>query len=135
MRYLTLAEVLHLHDRVLDATGGSAGVRDLGVIESAVAQPKASFEGQDLYPTLTAKARGAVLFADSGAQRVRRTFDVSGHDEVPGGCLRSEGLSHGFHHALRSAGQHAADWRGRTTNSGAWYHLVRTGSPPATPRS
>jgi len=62
MRYLTLAEVLHLHDRVLEATGGSAGVRDLGVIESAVAQPKATFEARDLYPTLTTKA-GALCFS------------------------------------------------------------------------
>ena len=56
MRYLTLAEVLNLHDRVLDSSGGSAGVRDLGVVESAVAQPRATFGGEDLYPTLITKA-------------------------------------------------------------------------------
>jgi death-on-curing protein len=61
MRYLTLAQVLHLHDRILASSGGGAGVRDLGAIESAVAQPKASFDGQDLYPTLSAKAAALCL--------------------------------------------------------------------------
>ena len=56
MRYLTLAEVLDLHDRLLAQSGGSAGVRDLGIIEFAVAQPKATFGGEDLYPTVGAKA-------------------------------------------------------------------------------
>jgi death-on-curing protein len=56
MRYLTLAEVLDLQRRVLDASGGSAGVRDLGALESAVAQPLASFGAQDLYPSLVEKA-------------------------------------------------------------------------------
>lgn len=56
MRYLTLGEVLHLHDRVIAQSGGGEGVRDLGVIESAVAQPRATFDDRDLYPTLAAKA-------------------------------------------------------------------------------
>jgi len=42
MRYLTLAEVVELHRRLLQATGGAPGVRDLGALESAIAQPKAS---------------------------------------------------------------------------------------------
>jgi death-on-curing protein len=56
MRYLTLAEVLHLHERLLAATGGSAGIRDLAIVEAAIAQPKATFDGADLYPTLVTKA-------------------------------------------------------------------------------
>lgn len=56
MRYLALAEVLALHRQVIQQTGGSGGVRDLGGVESAVAQPLASFGGQDLYPSLTEKA-------------------------------------------------------------------------------
>jgi death-on-curing protein len=56
MRYLTLAEVVELHELVLEAAGGAAGVRDLGGLESALAQPKASFEGQDLHQTLVEKA-------------------------------------------------------------------------------
>jgi death-on-curing protein len=56
MRYLTLAEVLELHRRVIEQTGGAEGVRDLGAIESAVAQPQMTFGGQDLYPTIDSKA-------------------------------------------------------------------------------
>ncbi len=56
MRYLTLGEVAELHRRVIDASGGSHGLRDLGSIESAIAQPRMSFAGEDLYPGLAEKA-------------------------------------------------------------------------------
>ena len=56
MRYVTLAEVVELHRRLLQATGGASGIRDLGALESAVAQSKATFGGVDLYPTLVEKA-------------------------------------------------------------------------------
>jgi death-on-curing protein len=56
MRYLTLAEVLELHRRLVDETGGPHGVRDLGMLESAVAQPLGSFGGQDFYPSVVEKA-------------------------------------------------------------------------------
>jgi len=56
MRYLSLAQVVELHRRVLAATGGAAGIRDVGMLESALAQPKAAFAGQDLHSTLAEKA-------------------------------------------------------------------------------
>lgn len=56
MRYLALAEVVALHRRLLEATGGAAGIRDLGALESAIAQPRMTFAGLDLYPTLVDKA-------------------------------------------------------------------------------
>jgi death-on-curing protein len=56
MRYLTLDEVLELHRLALAQAGGAAGVRDLGALESAVAQPMMAFGGQDLYPTVVDKA-------------------------------------------------------------------------------
>jgi death-on-curing protein len=56
VRYLTLGEVLELHRLVLVQTGGGSGLRDLGALEAAVAQPRQAFEGQDLYPTLVEKA-------------------------------------------------------------------------------
>ena len=62
MRYLTLGEVVELHRLVLAATGGAPGIRDLGALESATAQPRASFGGSDLYPTLIEKA-GALGFS------------------------------------------------------------------------
>jgi len=61
MRYVTLAEVVDLHRRLLQATGGAHGIRDLGALESAVAQPKATFGGADLYPTLVEKAAALCL--------------------------------------------------------------------------
>lgn len=56
MRCLTVEEVLELHRRLLSASGGLSGVRDLGSVESAVAQPHMSFGGQDLYVGLAEKA-------------------------------------------------------------------------------
>jgi death-on-curing protein len=56
MRYLALAEVVDLHRRLLDATGGAAGIRDLGALESALAQPRMTLAGRDVYPTLAEKA-------------------------------------------------------------------------------
>jgi death-on-curing protein len=54
-RYLSLAEVLKLHDSIISETGGSHGLRDLGLLESAVGQPQQTFGGDDLYPSLVAK--------------------------------------------------------------------------------
>ena len=56
MRYLTLVEVLELHRRIIRASGGSSGLRDSGGLESAIAQPRQTFDGRDLYPTLASKA-------------------------------------------------------------------------------
>jgi len=56
MRTLTLDQVLRLHARVIATSGGGAGLRDLGRLQSALAQPLASYDGQDLYPDLVSKA-------------------------------------------------------------------------------
>lgn len=56
MRLLSLAEIVELHRRIIETSGGSNGIRDLGALESAVAQPRMSFEGRDLYPSLVEKA-------------------------------------------------------------------------------
>jgi death-on-curing protein len=56
MRYLTLPEILDLHRRVIEQSGGGDGVRDLGGVESAVAQSQMTFGGDELYPTIESKA-------------------------------------------------------------------------------
>ena len=56
IRYLTLEEVLELHRLTLEQSGGLSGVRDFGGLDSAVAQPRMTFGGQDLYPNLPEKA-------------------------------------------------------------------------------
>jgi death on curing protein len=55
-RYLSLEQVLEAHLQVVTTSGGSAGVRDLGMVESALAQPAMAFGGEELYPTLEEKA-------------------------------------------------------------------------------
>ena len=59
--FLTLDEVLALHTDQIDRYGGSRGLRDLGLLESAVAAPRATFGGNLLHPTLPEMA-AAYLF-------------------------------------------------------------------------
>ena len=56
MRYLVLNEVLELYRRVIEQSGGAFGIRDLGLLESALAQPRMTFSGTELYPTIAEKA-------------------------------------------------------------------------------
>ena len=56
VRYLSLIEVLELHRRLVEATGGATGLRDLGALQSALAQPRATYGGEALYPTLEEQA-------------------------------------------------------------------------------
>lgn len=56
MRYLEVAEVLWIHDYIIEHTGGSHGVHDQGLLESAVARPRVTFGGDDLYVTVFTKA-------------------------------------------------------------------------------
>ena len=56
MRYLTPEQVLFIHARLITETGGEHGVRDLGLLSSAVARPQAVFDGDELYPNLYHKA-------------------------------------------------------------------------------
>jgi death-on-curing protein len=52
---LTLNEVLLLHARLIQRTGGTRGFRDLRLLESALVRPMATFEGVELYPDLWTK--------------------------------------------------------------------------------
>lgn len=56
IRYLTPEQVLFLHSRLIQETGGAHGVRDLSMLLSAVGRPRASFDGEDLYPDLFSRA-------------------------------------------------------------------------------
>jgi death on curing protein len=62
IRYLTLAEVLELHERVIEQSGGTRGVHDQNGLVSAIVQPMMAFGGQDLYPT-TAEKGAALAFS------------------------------------------------------------------------
>ena len=59
--FLTLDEVLELHSESISRYGGSDGIRDMGLLQSALAMPAASFGGQYLHPDLPAMG-AALLF-------------------------------------------------------------------------
>lgn len=54
--YISMAVVLTIHQRQLEQFGGSDGIRNRTGLESAVAVPKSTFDGVELYPTLFLKA-------------------------------------------------------------------------------
>ena len=56
MKFLTPQQVLAIHDQAVKRFGGSHGIRDIGLVESAVARPRASFGGKDLYKGVFDKA-------------------------------------------------------------------------------
>ena len=56
MRYLSLIEVLELHEAIIASSGGARGIRDIGALESAISQPRLTFEQADLYPDIFSKA-------------------------------------------------------------------------------
>ncbi len=53
---LTTKQVISLHSSLIEATGGTDGVRDMGLLESALETPFQTFGGKDLYPALIQKA-------------------------------------------------------------------------------
>ena len=53
---LTTKQVISLHSSLIEATGGTDGVRDIGLLESALEAPFQTFGGKDLYPALIQKA-------------------------------------------------------------------------------
>ena len=49
MVFLTLDDIIESHQNQIETYGGSHGIRDIGLLESAIAQPEASFGGQYLH--------------------------------------------------------------------------------------
>ncbi len=83
MRYLSLGEIVDLHQALLAQTGGATGIRDLGMLESALAQPRATFGGADLHPTLIQKAAALAFsltlnhpFVDGNKRVAHAAMDV-----------------------------------------------------------
>lgn len=56
MKYLSIDEVVAIQFELIKQFGGSAGVHDFGLLHSAIERPKATFGGEDLYPTVFEKA-------------------------------------------------------------------------------
>ena len=56
MIILSKEQIILLHEQLIEATGGGPGIRDEGLLESAVYAPFQSFGGEDIYPTIYQKA-------------------------------------------------------------------------------
>lgn len=56
INYLSLQQILEIHAEALARHGGREGVHDLGLVDSALAQPQAGFGDVEFYPTLIEKA-------------------------------------------------------------------------------
>ena len=55
MEFLSIEQVVELHDLIVERSGGTAGILNLGALDSALSQPFVTFEGVDLYPALADK--------------------------------------------------------------------------------
>ncbi len=56
MKRLTKTQMLKMHSLLIQETGGSGGIRDEGLLDSALNLPFQSFDGEDIYKTIQAKA-------------------------------------------------------------------------------
>ena len=56
MKILTKIQILKMHSFLIQKTGGSDGVRDEGLLDSALNLPFQSFDGEDIYKTIQTKA-------------------------------------------------------------------------------
>ena len=53
---INVATAIKIHEKIAEKTGGDVGVRDMGLLEGALASPYATFGGIELYPTPLHKA-------------------------------------------------------------------------------
>lgn len=56
MKKLSKKQIIMLHRQLIEMTGGSDGIRDEGLLDSALAAPFQSYGGEELYPGIQAKA-------------------------------------------------------------------------------
>ena len=128
IRYLALQETLELHRRVLEQTGGLDGVRDPGLLDSALAQPRMTFDGVEFMgPTIADKA-AALAFSlianhpfNDGNKRVghaaMETFLVLNGHELSAGVDEQERV------ILRGGGRQ--DDAGKNSRLG-WIHTCNS---------
>ncbi|MGE8723320.1 type II toxin-antitoxin system death-on-curing family toxin [Leptospira terpstrae] len=60
--FLALEDVFLIHKNQIELYGGADGIRDLGLIESAINQPMATFDGVSLHPSLFEKAAAYLYY-------------------------------------------------------------------------
>lgn len=87
MKVLTKRQILLLHSALIRQSGGSDGIRDEGLLDSAVSTPFQTFADQELYPSLLEKAARLGVWIDlqppvyrrQQADRYARDAGLSGH--------------------------------------------------------
>lgn len=99
MKTLSKEQVLRLHNALLETFGGTAGIRDDGLLESALNAPFATFGGQYLYPSVQAKAAQLGFGLVCNHPSAQRQFFGCFHKTV---CI---GVEH-----IRFLGGAAAGW-------------------------
>ncbi|MBE9471958.1 MAG: Fic family protein [Chloroflexi bacterium] len=117
MRYPTLDEVLTLHQLVLDAHGGSAGLRDMGALQSALAAPRQTMFGEELYPGIADKSAIILYLLTQNHPFVdgnKRTapiglLPVSREQRVHTGCGKRGSVPVHDRHCQRTFGQRRGD--------------------------
>ncbi|MFH1536685.1 MAG: type II toxin-antitoxin system death-on-curing family toxin [Patescibacteria group bacterium] len=56
MIYLSLEQIQKIHEKIIDKSGGSHGIRDDDLLKSSLFRMQTTFDGQDLYPDIFTKA-------------------------------------------------------------------------------
>lgn len=125
MRYLTLAELIELHRRIIEQSGGADGIRYLGLAESALAQPQMSFGGTELYPTLAEKA-AALCFS----LMMNHSF-VDGNKRIGHAAMETFHVMNGFeldarHSCKRRASRPPSLSLGRSATENTNPHLYQS---------
>jgi death-on-curing protein len=127
IRFLTIEQVLTIHQKMIERYGGEPTLRDIGLIDSAVMMPQQSFAGDLLHPTMASMAAAYLFhlcsnhgFADGNKRTAVGTalvfLDANGHalaltiDEleqitldVARASLEKERLTQLFEAAIRPA--------------------------------
>ncbi len=85
-KFPTLDEIVAIHFRVTEKSGGSQGVRDWDLLSSALGRPQATFGGEDLYPDIFLKAAALIQslssnhpFIDSNKRTALTTLEYFLH--------------------------------------------------------
>jgi len=87
---MDVQDVIQIHHILIDKFGGSHGVRDLGALEAAIHRPFATFDKQELYPTVEEKA--AAIFESI---LINHPF-IDGNKRTAYVMLRLILMDHGF---------------------------------------
>lgn len=80
--YFSKDDILHIHSKLIDDFGGSDGIRDEGMLESALNAPLQTFDSSDLYPTLSIRlqdylsARSWIIPSSTATKELRPQFCI-----------------------------------------------------------